>query len=181
MLHELGPEAYARALADHRRLLRQAFERNGGVEVDTQGDAFFVAFPTAPGALQAAAEGTEGLGSGPIRVRIGIHTGTPLLGEEGCVGVAVHRRAGIAACGRGRAGGRGRGRGGGVGGRASTGPHGERGASSAGGKPAKKSPPPPAGRHTREKGHSPPITSLYRTNLPVPSTPFLGRERELQD
>src|SRR6266508_2859297 len=54
LLHELGAEAYAQALAEHRRLLREAFTRHGGVEVDTQGDAFFVAFPTAPGALEAA-------------------------------------------------------------------------------------------------------------------------------
>src|SRR5262245_14900463 len=91
LLHELGAEGYERALAEHRRLLRQAFADQGGIEVDTQGDAFFVAFPTAPGALQAAAEGTKGLASGPIRVRMGIHTGTPLLGEEGYVGVDVHR------------------------------------------------------------------------------------------
>jgi class 3 adenylate cyclase len=39
LLHELGAEAYAEALAEHRRLLRDAFTRHGGVEVDTQGDA----------------------------------------------------------------------------------------------------------------------------------------------
>ena len=50
LLHELGAEAYAEALVEHRRILREAFARHGGVEVDTQGDAFFVAFPTAPGA-----------------------------------------------------------------------------------------------------------------------------------
>ena len=51
LLHELGAEEYSRALAEHRRILREAFAANEGVEVDTQGDAFFVAFPTAPGAL----------------------------------------------------------------------------------------------------------------------------------
>jgi class 3 adenylate cyclase len=55
LVHELGAEAYADALAEHRRILRQAFNRHGGVEVDTQGDAFFFAFPTSPGALEAAA------------------------------------------------------------------------------------------------------------------------------
>ena len=88
-------------LAQHRRILREAFGANQGVEVDTQGDAFFVAFPTAPGALGAAAEALEGLGLGPIRVRMGIHTGTPHLGEEGYVGIDVHRAARIAACGHG--------------------------------------------------------------------------------
>ena len=101
LLHELGAEDYSRALAEHRRILREAFAANGGVEVDTQGDAFFVAFPTAPGALAAAAEALDGLASGPIRVRVGIHTGTPHLDEEGYVGVDVHRAARIAACGHG--------------------------------------------------------------------------------
>ena len=59
LLHELGAEGYAEALAEHRRVLREAFERHGGVEVDTQGDAFFVAFPTAPEALGAAARGDQ--------------------------------------------------------------------------------------------------------------------------
>ena len=53
LLRELGAEAYADALAEHRRLLRHVFDRHDGVEVDTQGDAFFYAFPTAPGALEA--------------------------------------------------------------------------------------------------------------------------------
>ena len=59
LLHELGAEAYAEALAEHRRVIREACAAEGGVEVDTQGDAFFFAFPTAPGALAAAAEITR--------------------------------------------------------------------------------------------------------------------------
>ena len=51
LLHEFGAEAYADELAEHRRIVRAAFAAVGGVEVDTQGDAFFVAFPTGPGAL----------------------------------------------------------------------------------------------------------------------------------
>ena len=76
LLHELGAAGYADALAEHRRVLRRAFGAHGGVEVDTQGDAFFVAFPTATGALAAAAEAMEDLVQGPIRVRMGVHTGT---------------------------------------------------------------------------------------------------------
>ena len=53
LLHELGAEAYAEALAEHRRVIREACAHHDGVEVDTQGDAFFFAFPTAPGALAA--------------------------------------------------------------------------------------------------------------------------------
>ena len=65
-----------------------------GVEVDTQGDAFFVAFPTAPGALAAAGEAQRSSSSGPMRVRMGIHTGTPHVGEEGYVGIDVTGRRG---------------------------------------------------------------------------------------
>ena len=101
LLHELGADGYASALAEHRRILRQAFGAHGGVEVDTQGDAFFVAFPTAPGAVQAAAAAQEALARGPIRVRMGLHTGTPHLTEEGYVGQVVHEGARIAAVGYG--------------------------------------------------------------------------------
>ena len=97
LLDELGAEAYAAALQEHRRLLRAAFARHGGVEVDTQGDAFFVAFTTAPGALAAAREAMEALSGGAIRVRRGVHTGTPLVTEDGYVGPDVHRAARIAA------------------------------------------------------------------------------------
>ena len=70
---------------------------DGGVEVDTQGDAFFVASPTAADALAAAREATEALAAGTIRVRIGLHTGTALAGSPGTyVGTDVHRAARIA-------------------------------------------------------------------------------------
>jgi len=101
LLHELGEQAYAEALAEHRRVLREAFTRYGGVEVDTQGDAFFVAFPTAPGAIQAATQAQEALSLGFIRVRMGLHTGVPHVGEEGYVGEVVHEGARIAAVGHG--------------------------------------------------------------------------------
>jgi class 3 adenylate cyclase len=81
LLDEVGAERYADELAEHRRLLREIFARHRGVEVDTQGDAFFVAFATAPDALAAAAEGQGSLAGGPIRVRMGLHTGTPTLHE----------------------------------------------------------------------------------------------------
>jgi predicted ATPase/class 3 adenylate cyclase len=101
LLRDLGAEQYADALAEHRRCLRTAFERHGGVEVDTQGDAFFVAFPRATDAVAAAADGNRKLEEGPIRVRIGIHTGEPLVSDEGYVGIDVHRAARIAAAGHG--------------------------------------------------------------------------------
>jgi predicted ATPase len=169
LLHELGAEAYADALAEHRRVLREAFVSHGGVEVDTQGDAFFVAFPTAPGALAAATEGRDALADGPIRVRIGVHTGTPHVAEEGYVGGDVHRAARIAACGHG--------------GQVlvseataalvetdslrDLGLHRLKDLSAA--------------EHIYQLGDSdfPPLKSLHQTNLPVSATPFLGREREL--
>ena len=101
LLHELGTNSYAAALAEHRRLLRDSFARHSGVEVDTQGDAFFVAFPTAPGALEAAHDAQIALAAGPIRVRMGIHTGNPHLSAEGYVGDDVHLGARIAAAGHG--------------------------------------------------------------------------------
>ncbi len=100
LLHELG-DAYADVLGEHRRALRECFGRHGGVEVDTQGDAFFVAFARASDAIAAAADGNAELESGPIRVRIGLHTGEPLVTEEGYVGIDVHRAARIAAVGHG--------------------------------------------------------------------------------
>ena len=101
LLHELGAEAYDEALITHRSALREAFQRHGGIEVDTQGDAFFYAFPTAPGAVDAARDGIDALSSGPIRVRVGLHTGTPHLGQEGYIGDDVHLGARIAATAHG--------------------------------------------------------------------------------
>ncbi|MGH2818481.1 MAG: ATP-binding protein [Actinomycetota bacterium] len=95
LLHELGPDRYAKALAEHRRLLREAFARHGGVEVDTQGDAFFVAFPDAGDALAAAAEGQRALRAGSIKVRMALHSGDPIVTEDGYVGMDVHRAARI--------------------------------------------------------------------------------------
>src|SRR5439155_907650 len=67
LLHELGPARYADALAEHRRVVREAATAHGGVEVDTQGDAFFIAFPTPGGAAAAAQAACAGLGAGAVR------------------------------------------------------------------------------------------------------------------
>ena len=100
LLHELGDE-YATALQEHRRRLRAAFADHEGVEVDTQGDAFFVAFARASNAVAAAAECQRALSEGPIRVRMGLHTGEPRLTEEGYVGLDVHKGSRITAVGHG--------------------------------------------------------------------------------
>jgi predicted ATPase len=102
LLHELGAQPYAEALAAHRRILRAAFGAHDGIEVDTQGDAFFYVFPTGPQAIAAAIAGQQALSSGPIQVRIGIHTGKAHRTYEGYVGDDVHRAARVAAAGHGR-------------------------------------------------------------------------------
>ena len=100
---------YAELLADHRRILREAFTAWQGHEVDTQGDSFFVAFPRAADALGAALAGQRALAAftwpsgADVRVRMGIHTGEPLVASQGYVGMAVHRAARIAAVSRGGA------------------------------------------------------------------------------
>jgi class 3 adenylate cyclase len=100
-------EGYATLLADQRRILRQAFAAWQGREVDTQGDAFFVAFSRATQAVSAAAQAQRALAEHAwpegvsVRVRMGIHTGEPWSAEEGYVGMDVHRAARIAHVGHG--------------------------------------------------------------------------------
>jgi len=101
LLHELGAEGYAAALTEHRRIVREAFARHGGVEVDTQGDAFFVAFASAADAIAAAEAAQRAVGAGPIQMRVGIHTGEPVLTGDGYVGIDVHRAARICAVAHG--------------------------------------------------------------------------------
>lgn len=171
LLHEWGTEKYADALVEHRRILRAAFDAHAGVEVDTQGDAFFVAFRTASAAVEAAADALQGLALGPIRVRMGVHSGTPHLTDEGYVGPDVHRAARIAACGHG----------------------GQILVSATTATLAKRADLRDLGEH-RLKDLSaperiyqlgaddfPPLNTLHQTNLPVPATLFLGRERELAE
>jgi class 3 adenylate cyclase len=100
LLLEHGDE-YADLLAAHRNVVRAALARHSGVEVDTQGDAFFGAFTRASDAVAAADEISASLGDGPVQVRIGIHTGEPLVTQEGYVGLDVHRAARIAAAAHG--------------------------------------------------------------------------------
>ena len=171
LLHELGAEAYADALAEHRRVLREACGAEGGVEVDTQGDAFFFAFPTAPGALAAGAALTEALAPGQIHVRVGLHTGTPLVTDEGYVGDGVHRAARIAAVGSG----------GqvllaastaalvGLDGLVDLGEHRFKDISA------------PERVYQLGERAFPPLKSLYRSNLPLAANPLVGRKKELAD
>jgi predicted ATPase/class 3 adenylate cyclase len=169
LLREHG-ERYAELLSKHRAVLRDAFAQRGGVEVDTQGDAFFVAFARASDALAAAALAPAQLRESPISVRMGIHTGEPVVTSEGYVGMDVHRAARIAAAGHG----------------------GQVLLSQATRDLVPAEDVRDLGEH-RLKDLSapervfqlggerfPPLKSLRQTNLPVPATPFLGRARELE-
>jgi predicted ATPase/class 3 adenylate cyclase len=164
--------AYAELLDEHRRAIRAAVERRDGVEVDTQGDAFFVAFSRATDAVAAAGEARDSLAASPIRVRMGLHTGEPLVTGEGYVGMDVHRAARIAAAAHG----------------------GQivlseatRRLLSAGASVQD------LGEHRLKdlvhaerlyqlgEGDFPPLRTLDATNLPLASSPLVGRDRELQE
>ena len=92
-------EAYASVLAEHRAVLRAAFARHSGIEVDTQGDAFFVVFARASDAVACAAAAQRELvthpwsAGVPVFVRMGLHTGEAHRDEHNYVGVSVHRAA----------------------------------------------------------------------------------------
>jgi class 3 adenylate cyclase len=107
LLQKLG-ERYANVLADCRHLLRTAFAQYNGREVDTQGDAFFVAFARATDAASAAVTIQRTLSDhawptdAAVRVRIGLHTGEPLLSSDGYIGVDVHHAARIMSAGHGQ-------------------------------------------------------------------------------
>jgi predicted ATPase/class 3 adenylate cyclase len=171
LLLELG-DGYADVLAEHRRLLREAFARHGGLEVDTQGDAFFVAFARASDAVAGAQAAQEVLRGGPVRVRMGVHTGEPMVREEGYVGIDVHRAARLASAGHG--------------GQVllsrttrdlldstfelvDLGLHRLKDLSE------------PQRLYQLGREEFPPLKTLHQTNLPVPATLFLGRERELSE
>jgi hypothetical protein len=172
LLRQLGPDRYAEALVEHRRILRDAFAAHGGVEVDTQGDAFFFAFGRATEAIAAAAAGQRGLGDGPVRVRMGVHTGEPVRTDEGYVGVYVHRAARIAAVGHG----------------------GQVVISQATrdlleetfvvrdlGEHRLKDLTAAVRLYQLGTGEFPPLKTLYGTNLPIQPSPLVGRERELAE
>jgi YVTN family beta-propeller protein len=106
LVRELG-NLYGAMLAEHRALLLSAFEAHGGRIVDCQGDSFFVSFPRAHAAVDAAVEAQRALAThewpngAVVRVRMGLHTGEPEEHEGRYVGLDVHRAARIAAAGHG--------------------------------------------------------------------------------
>ena len=108
LLQRVGDQAYGRVLEQHHRLMREAFERVGGHELGTQGDAFFVAFSDAGAAVAAAVAAQRAIAGHAwpegtvVRVRMGLHTGDPTLGPGGYVGIDVHRAARICSVGYGQ-------------------------------------------------------------------------------
>jgi predicted ATPase/class 3 adenylate cyclase len=172
LLAELGQARYRDALAEHREAVREAFGRNGGYEVDNQGDSFFYAFPTATGAVGAVRNAMAALEGGPISIRVGIHTGEPALDPPKYVGLDVHTAARIMAAG-----------------------HGEQVVLSQStrdllddsftlsdlGEHRLKDLSGPRRLYQLGAGRFPPLKTLHRTNLPVPATAFVGRERELDE
>jgi class 3 adenylate cyclase len=170
LLDSLGPESYGSVLGEHQRAVRDAFGRHNGYEVDTAGDGFFYVFPTAAGAAQAVGEALAALDGGPVRIRVGLHTGEPIVETPTYVGLDVHRAARIMAAAHG--------------GQAllsrtsrdllddsfpirDLGQHRLKDLSA------------PQRLFQLGTGDFPRPRTLHLTNLPVPATAFLGRDREV--
>ncbi len=107
LLQHLGDRRYGEVLALHHQLLRTAFQTCGGQEMDTQGDAFLIVFRHTQDAVKAAMAAQRAISAhpwpegAPVRVRMGLHTGEPILATTGYVGLDVHRAARIMAAGYG--------------------------------------------------------------------------------
>jgi predicted ATPase/class 3 adenylate cyclase len=169
LLQQLG-DRYGEVLSHHRRVLREVFRRHGGVEVDMQGDAFFYVFPKATHAAAAAQEGQTALSAGQVRVRMGVHTGEPLVTDEGYIGVDVHRAARICAAAHG----------GQIVLSDTTARLVEADLQDLGEQWLKDLDAP---QRLYQVGHGafPPLRTVRSSNLPVPATGFIGREREGQE
>jgi class 3 adenylate cyclase len=106
LLQQLG-DAYGHVVRDHRSLLREHLGGKGGTEVDTQGDAFFYSFTRARDAVAGAVGAQRALGEhdwpegAEVKVRMGLHTGEPSVGDEGYLGLDVVRAARICSAGHG--------------------------------------------------------------------------------
>jgi predicted ATPase len=170
LIHDLGEDGYVEVLAEHRRLLRAVFSAHGGVEVDTQGDAFFYAFADPAEALAAAAASQAELDSGPVKVRMGLHTGEPRLTGEGYAGRELHRAARIAASGHG----------GQVVISAATRAFAD-GDITELGEHRLKDFDEPVALFQLGQARFPPLKTISNTNLPRPASSFIGRKRERDD
>ena len=106
LLSRLG-ELYGEALSAQRALMRAAFAACRGQEMGTEGDSFFVVFESAGDAVrcclaaQRALAGHDWPGGMAVRVRMGLHSGEPAVQEDDYIGMDVHRAARIAAAAHG--------------------------------------------------------------------------------
>jgi predicted ATPase/class 3 adenylate cyclase len=106
LVRRLG-ERYGEALSAQRTLLRAAFRSFGGRELSTEGDSFFVVFESAVAAVGCCVAGQRALAGhdwpegATVRVRMGLHSGEPTRHEDNYVGLDVHRAARIAATAHG--------------------------------------------------------------------------------
>ena len=106
LVHTAGA-AYPRILGDKRRILREALASHGGTEIDAHGDELFAGFAEANAAAAAAISAQRSLieHSWPeghdVRVRMGLHSGEPIMTDEGYTGIDVHRAARIGSAGHG--------------------------------------------------------------------------------
>ena len=104
---QFGDAPWAELLETHRQLMRQAFAAHDGLEVDTQGDAFFVVFTRASDAAAASLDAQRALtahawpADGAVRVRIGLHTGEAVARDNHYIGQEVHRASRICDSGHG--------------------------------------------------------------------------------
>jgi predicted ATPase len=170
LLRELGIDAYRDALAEHRRIVREAYARYAGYEVDYEGDAFFYAFSSAQDAVSAVGDAMGGLESGPIRIRVGVHTGVPALDPPKYVGMDVHFAA-----------------------RVMSSAHGGQVVLSKATADLVDRDLLDLGEHRLKDiaeavslfqlgdGSFPPLKTISNTNLPRPASSFLGREGELEE
>jgi predicted ATPase len=172
LLHDLGAAAYRDALAEHRRLVRESFGRFGGYEVDYEGDAFFYAFQSAAAAVVSVREAMARLAAGPIRIRVGIHTGTPISDPPKYVGLDVHTAARVMGAGHG---------GQVLLSKATVEQAGEDVGCVDLGEHRLKDLDEPVWLYQLGSEVFPPLKTIANTNLPRPASAFVGRERELGD
>ncbi len=170
LLDDLGAEAYKEALADHRRTLRGAFGAQRGYEVDDAGDGLFYAFASASEAVTAVEQAMASLADGPVRIRVGMHTGEPLLDPPKYVGADVHKAARIMSAA-----------------------HGGQVLLSGATRELVAEDPLDLGKHRLKdfaepvslfqlgSDRFPPLRTISNTNLPVPLSSFVGREQEVTE
>jgi predicted ATPase/class 3 adenylate cyclase len=170
LLGELGTEAYREALNDHRRAVREAFAAQSSYEVDDAGDGLFYAFASAAGAVSAVEQAMASLADGPMQIRVGVHTGEPVLDSPKYVGADVHKAARIMSSAHG----------------------GQVLLSGATrelvdanaldlGKHRLKDFAEPVSLFQLGAGRFPPLRTISNTNLPVPLASFVGREHEVAE